>query len=815
MPWNNGVFSRYNGEFSGNTVWQNDRDASYEIEADRHDAHDQDLAQGINACLPRDGSAPLTGDLDMGGNRLSNLLPAQIADELVILGQTITEVTFEDGVLALRRDSMPDFTVDLAIDLAGAETSALEAAASAEKNAEIVLSSARPREYQTLDELLTVGTIEDGELVRISGRSAANDGGGNTYRVVPAGTGIADGGRYIDHPQSGVQLEGLFPGGTVHLRQFGVAGDGTTVDDDAFEAALSSGLKLTGENLHLRLLKTSGFTFSSDLNFKNVTLDFSGIGTNNFRKLLYSTGSQKSEQAVGDVPSGTTEIAYYLDVAVGDLVLIHNAEDCFNADPAEGVLRGELFEVQEIKPGNILRLDRAVLLDLNGATATVYSPTTASVRGVKFIGNGFDITENNETAIQIEFGKDNVIENCSTHKVEHYSINVDNCLRPRIRFNTLVHDQPDTDEAQDIQNAGKVVYAIAIFNGTSLMDCHDNIITGAKHQIDFTQHSGWPGYGVFNKVHNNILMSCWHASIAGHDTNTETEVSGNLIYDTMRGIEFRTPNNYAFDNVIHTRRLRGVSGGEGVYLTEDFSGSIIRGNRIDAKTRCIRCDAGITSSGVEIAGNALSNNNGATDAIRFDTAVVDSVIRDNYAVGDAFDTHSGLVRSLVQLERCVISGNWSKGGVVNVDMVDGIVEGNKRLGAGFAVSLTGSGNIVRDNTSLTGAPVSYVGGFQRGNFSAAPANASIRTSGVSEVIDVFDTYVKVDPDGHTELDRVYTGLVNGVFVLELLSGSVTVNHSTSTADSIRTLSGAPFTWSAGEALVLAKTSTGYFQLSAA
>lgn len=55
MSWSGGVFTRGNGVYTGSLVWTSDAGAGVEIRADRHDTHDQDLAEGINACLNKNG----------------------------------------------------------------------------------------------------------------------------------------------------------------------------------------------------------------------------------------------------------------------------------------------------------------------------------------------------------------------------------------------------------------------------------------------------------------------------------------------------------------------------------------------------------------------------------------------------------------------------------------------------------------------------------------------------------------------------------------------------------------------------------------
>jgi hypothetical protein len=651
---------------------------------------------------------------------------------------------------------------------------------------------------------LTVSTI-----ITTAGYYSINDGGGGQYVVVAGGTGAVDGGQYVNM-LNGNQLELILTTDN-DIRKWGVVGDNVTDDTTAFEAALNSRLKLTAANLHLKLTKLSGFEFFDDLNFSNTTLDFSSIGTNVFRTLMKTQGTQISETVMGDVLSGERYVTYNGTYEVGDLIVIHNAENAFNANPAEGILKGELFEIIS-GTGAAIQLNRAVLLDLTASTGTVYRPTTANITGINFIGNGFDITENNETAINISFGKDNIVEDIKTIHVEHYSLHLESTLRTTATQNSFKHDQPTDAEAQLIQNAGKVVYAIAIFNATSEMNCHNNIIEGGKHQVDFTQNSTYPGYGVFNSVHNNLLFSCWHASIATHDANTETMVSNNVIYDVMRGIEFRTPNNYAYNNIIRATRLRGVSGGEAINLTEDFSGCVIDGNSVDGRTWCIRTNLGVSSSGVKITNNTLSQVGGAHSAIDFDTQVTDSIISGNSAVGDAFSA-TALIKSSVTLEGCVIENNTSKGVIADVDATGSKISANTRLGDGLCLQISvGNDNIINNNTSQSGNVVSAVGNKQRGNYSSTTLNGSIRSIGGNFAVDVFDTYINVTRGTDTVINRIFTNIFNGIFVFNLDEGSVSITHDVSEPDSIRTLTGTNYTWNAGTPLILCKTDVGFFQV---
>ncbi len=79
--------------------------------------------------------------------------------------------------------------------------------------------------------------LEIGSRIKIIGRNNLFDGGGNEYEVVAAGSGVDDGGSYIDLSASGHQLKGVFPDTVVRPAQFGVVGDGVADDTIALQAA--------------------------------------------------------------------------------------------------------------------------------------------------------------------------------------------------------------------------------------------------------------------------------------------------------------------------------------------------------------------------------------------------------------------------------------------------------------------------------------------------------------------------------------------------------------------------------------------------
>ena len=68
-----GTFNRTNGVNTGSGLWQQDRDDGTNILSTRHDAHDQDLADGLTNCLTKDGQTTPTANIPMGGFLHSNV----------------------------------------------------------------------------------------------------------------------------------------------------------------------------------------------------------------------------------------------------------------------------------------------------------------------------------------------------------------------------------------------------------------------------------------------------------------------------------------------------------------------------------------------------------------------------------------------------------------------------------------------------------------------------------------------------------------------------------------------------------------------
>jgi hypothetical protein len=84
MPWSGGNYTKGNSATGG---WTGDQTLGIGIEAGRHDTQDNDFATGINQCLNKDGSNAATGNLNIGGNKITNVAVGTASTDAITLGQ--------------------------------------------------------------------------------------------------------------------------------------------------------------------------------------------------------------------------------------------------------------------------------------------------------------------------------------------------------------------------------------------------------------------------------------------------------------------------------------------------------------------------------------------------------------------------------------------------------------------------------------------------------------------------------------------------------------------------------------------------------
>jgi len=93
MPFDsNGVFSRVMN-------WTSDQQNGIAIECGRHDAEDDNFAQGFNDCFCRDGRAAATGDFNLGNYKLKNVADGTATTDAINKGQLDTGLSAKQATI--------------------------------------------------------------------------------------------------------------------------------------------------------------------------------------------------------------------------------------------------------------------------------------------------------------------------------------------------------------------------------------------------------------------------------------------------------------------------------------------------------------------------------------------------------------------------------------------------------------------------------------------------------------------------------------------------------------------------------------------
>lgn len=96
MAWSgsapNQTFSRNTGLYTGATAWQQTEAASRGIRADDHDTHDEDIADGLDACVKKDGGNKLTASIPANGFGMTGMGVLGTAAEATVASATTANV---------------------------------------------------------------------------------------------------------------------------------------------------------------------------------------------------------------------------------------------------------------------------------------------------------------------------------------------------------------------------------------------------------------------------------------------------------------------------------------------------------------------------------------------------------------------------------------------------------------------------------------------------------------------------------------------------------------------------------------------------
>jgi hypothetical protein len=91
------TFQRTDGTRTGAETWQEAKTAAVKIRADAHDVHDEDLADGIEACWKRDGGNQPSADLPMNAKKFTGVANASARTHFAAAGQVADSVLMWAG----------------------------------------------------------------------------------------------------------------------------------------------------------------------------------------------------------------------------------------------------------------------------------------------------------------------------------------------------------------------------------------------------------------------------------------------------------------------------------------------------------------------------------------------------------------------------------------------------------------------------------------------------------------------------------------------------------------------------------------------
>lgn len=116
MPWTGSTYIRTDGTYNGQTVWFENFSNNIKIVYSRHDTHDQDIADGITACLNKNGANTPSTNLPWGGFKITGYGTASANTDVPNWGQTLGTATLDGGTFVLTftdRNGLDITTVDL------------------------------------------------------------------------------------------------------------------------------------------------------------------------------------------------------------------------------------------------------------------------------------------------------------------------------------------------------------------------------------------------------------------------------------------------------------------------------------------------------------------------------------------------------------------------------------------------------------------------------------------------------------------------------------------------------------------------------
>jgi len=540
--------------------------------------------------------------------------------------------------------------------------------------------------------MIADSTLVVGQFVQTVGYNTEGDGGDNTYKIVPALTGTADAGSFIDLTGSGFQAQGLFPQNQYNVKQWGATGDGVTVEGAAvkacFDFVASGQIEIPQGAYVCSDIDVVNLQNGVSINAYRGTLDFSGSTLFQSRVRLTGTADTSIALSVNALAEGTTiTLVSAAGLAIKDLLIL-SSDALVELNTIGGTTTetiGEWVRIRSIA-GNVLtlygRLEGSYTTVDNGKIEKINTHKDSAIRGLGLIGKGGLQTgvSSFELGISCAFCENVVIEDCDIFDIDYQQVSIDQTYGFTVYNNSMLFTYRGSEAFTDV-----IQYGIAIKNVSSNGHVYHNTIEEGRHGIVFTENTN-PGIGRDVIIESNIISRTYAAAISTHETNQRFSCIGNHITDCVRGFDVRVQQFNIENNTIID------STGEAIFISEAISRGQILNNDISGGVFGIR----MSNAGLETLSNPEDIMIMGNRMVNFSNKGIElAQVKNNLS-------HAGWKISNNSIKNAAGDFINVEGNFLMMEISDNKLEDDAGTSVGFGINILGTTNIVVKGNVIRG-----------------------------------------------------------------------------------------------------------------
>jgi len=309
MSWSGGTYRKWNYSSNG---WTGDASLGVGIEAGRHDSQDDDFMDGINQCLNKTGQNSMTGNLNMGTNKVTNVGSGTASTDAITLGQAQAGINTQGTALEITNTRFSNDSTPTLIRIQksrGAAVGTNTLLSTNDNIGGIYFGGANGTGY----------TNAAGILASVDGTPGATNDmpGAMRFYTTPDGSGTltermqikSSGEVLIDRPSSISSVYRLQVGDGAGFKGVAIAGGSSAVQDGSFINFIN-GSGISGQIGNFSALQ--GTAYDGRFTFKNLGASFvvlgltAGAGTNAMKwhnatgAWTYDTSSLRYKDNIAD-----------------------------------------------------------------------------------------------------------------------------------------------------------------------------------------------------------------------------------------------------------------------------------------------------------------------------------------------------------------------------------------------------------------------------------------------------------------------------------------------------------------------------------